>query len=259
MKIGFCAFEASPLSSVNIGSGQIHINFNHQLLNCFIDPGSLAGLKTFGIELASAHPFQISGITQETAVLGIPVKDWGFAAGYNSLGNKLYRETTFSLMVGKKFFGQMAIGTSLSYYELHIVNYGSAGTIGLNASLSYNILSNWILVTSFRNINAPRIGSSGEKLPQVVYTGFSAKVNKNVKIQGAWEQDMEFQGAIKFGIMSNFLNHLTVSAGYVSYPAQICAGLQLTLKNLSINYAVSVYQNIGRMSSQLGIGIRIHH
>lgn len=129
VKIGFCAFEASPLSSVNMGSGQIHINFNHQLLNDFIDPGSLAGLKTFGIELASAHPFQISGITQETAALGIPVKDWGFAAGYNSLGNKLYRETTFSLMVGKKIFGQMAIGTSLSYYELHIVNYGSAGTI----------------------------------------------------------------------------------------------------------------------------------
>jgi hypothetical protein len=259
VKIGLCAFEASPLSPVNMGCGQIHINFNQQLLNSFIDPGSLADLEIFGIELASAHPFQISGITQETAALGIPVKDWGFAVGYNSLGNKLYQEATFSFMAGKKIFNQVAIGVSLSYYKLHIVNYGSAGTIGLNASVSYNILPDWILVTSFRNINAPRIGSSHEKLPQVVYTGFSAKVHKNFRIHGAWEQDMEFQGAIKFGITSNIFNYLTVSAGYVSYPAQICAGLQLTLKNLSIDYGVSVYQNVGRLSSQLGIGIRIHH
>jgi hypothetical protein len=89
VNIGFCAFETSPTSSTNMGCGRSHINFNIQLLDFFIDPASLADLKIFGIEMVRAHPFQISGIIQETVAVGFPVKDWGLAAGYNTLGNQL--------------------------------------------------------------------------------------------------------------------------------------------------------------------------
>ena len=39
------AFETTPISGINYGSGKIKLNFSQRLLNCFNDPGRLGYLN----------------------------------------------------------------------------------------------------------------------------------------------------------------------------------------------------------------------
>jgi hypothetical protein len=160
--------------------------------------------------------------------------------------------------VAKAFKTRFSIGVNFILYQLKIDNYGAAYAPGLSASMRYNINDNWDWVTTIRNINAPKIGDIKEKLPQVVTTGFVVKMHEIITFATEWEQDLEYDGAVKFGISVEPIKHLGISVGYISDPGQLTAGLSIKLNKIYFEYGTITYNDLGLFTHQLGIGVNLN-
>ena len=161
------------------------------------------------------------------------------------------------LSVANSVKTRLSVGVNIILYQLKITGYGTAHIPGLSASMRYNINDNWNWVTTVRNINYPKIGTSKDELPQVVTTGFIGTVHEILTIATEWEQDLTYKGAIKFGVMVKPLSQLLFSVGYVSNPGQLTAGLSININKIYFEYGTIAYSDLGLFTHQLGIGVNL--
>lgn len=161
------------------------------------------------------------------------------------------------LSLAKSVKTRLSLGVNIILYQLKITDYGTAHASGLSASMRYIINDNWDWVTTVRNINSPKLGSSKDELQQVVTTGFIGTLYEILTIATEWEQDLEYKGALKFGIMVKSLKQLLFSVGYVSNPGQLTAGLSININKIYFEYGTIAYNDLGLFTHQLGIGVNL--
>ena len=208
-----------------------------------------------GGEVIWNRPFQINELQQTAFASACMYKNWGFGISASTFGNNIYSESMLALSAAKSFKSRLALGVNVMLYQLKITDYGTAHAPGLSASMRYNINENWDWVTTVRNINSPKIGTAKDELPQIVTTGFVGTVHEILTIATEWEQDLEYKGAIKFGIMLKPLKQLLFSVGYVSNPGQLTAGLTINYNKIYFEYGTIAYNDLGLFTHQLGIGV----
>lgn len=254
----FGAFESYPVSTVNVGLGNLKLSVKGDLIDVVNEPSSLIAFGSTGGEALWSKPFQISELRHIAFAGGMLYKRWGFGINVSSFGNKIYNESTFSLSAAGSFKQNLHLGISVHVYHLNINDYGNDQTVGLTASARYHINANWDWVSSIRNINSPKISSIEEKLPQIVTTGFIGTVHRLVKVAAEWEQDIEYEGALKFGVLVQPIEQVLLAVGYVSNPGQFTAGISLTINNLYFEYGTIAYNDLGLFTHQLGIGFNIN-
>ncbi|NOZ03197.1 MAG: hypothetical protein GXO92_01120 [FCB group bacterium] len=252
------AFDVFPVSYTYHGAGRTDMYaVNGSLLNAFGDPARLSARRDIGAVFSWRRLFQIKELQHKVWSVSAPVPGFGIAVGGSAFGNPLYRESLLALMVGKTVMNRLEIGFSILRYQLWIKNYGRAGTTGLNVSWRYYPGSDWSWSTSLRNLNAPEIGRSRERLPQVITTGLEMQYRSNISIRLEWEQDLEYKGGLKFGVTCEPVPWLGFSGGYASEPAQVDAGIFFTVNKLYVDYAVVFHQQINRLSMQMGMGVSL--
>lgn len=258
VKIIYAAFELTPRSTINIGTGKISLNTSGNFIDVINEPGSLVNFNHNGGEAIWNKPFQIKELQQTAIAGGLLYKQWGFGVGFVSFGNKIYSENVFILTVARTFKNKMNFGFGANIYQLKIDEYGMDHAVGINASLRYQINSAWNWVSTIKNFNFPQISETKENLPQIVTSGVIGKINDKLTIAAEWEQDIEFEGALKFGTQYNLLNQLIIFSGYISNPGQFTAGLSLKLNNIYFEYGTVAYIELGLFTHQLGIGFNIN-
>ncbi len=253
----FGAFETYPTSTANLAMGKINMNCKGNLIDIITEPSSIINFKMKGGEVIWNRPFQINELQQTTFALGLIYKNWGLGVGASTFGNNVYNESMLMLSVAKSVKTRLSLGVNIILYQLKISDYGTAHTLGLSASMRYNINDNWDWVTSLRNINYPKIGISKDDLPQVITTGFIGSIHGRFTIATEWEQDLTYKGAIKFGVMAKPLKQLLIMAGYVSNPGQLTAGFSININKMYFEYGTIAYYDLGLFTHQLGIGVNL--
>ncbi|MEE8341019.1 MAG: hypothetical protein V3R52_02870, partial [Candidatus Neomarinimicrobiota bacterium] len=174
-----------------------------------------------------------------------------------TFGNNIYNESMFVLGFANSVKNRLTVGVNIILYQLKISDYGTAHAQGLSVSMRYNINAKWYLVSTVRNINSPKLGSSKDELPQVVTMGFIGTVHEIITIATEWEQDLEYTGAIKFGVNVKPLKATSFSIGYVSNPGQLTAGLSININKIYVEYGTIAYTGLGLFTHQFGIGINL--
>lgn len=253
----FGAFESYPNSAFNAGMGNLSLNIKGNLFASINEPSSLIAFGTTGGEASWSRPFQIRELQQIAFAGGTRYNDWGIGFGISSFGNKIYNENIYTASIARAFKEKLKLGISVHLYQLHIDAYGNDQSVGLTTSVRYSINKNWIWVSSIRNLNSPKIGAIEENLPQIFTTGFSGNLNEMITIAAEWEQDIEYEGALKFGIAVKPIERLLLAVGYVSNPGQFTAGLSLTINNLYIEYGTIAYNDLGLFTHQFSIGFSV--
>ena len=249
------AFESYPISTANLAFGRLSLNGKGNFVDIINEPSSIIAFNMKGGEVIWNRPFQINELQQTAFATGFLYKNLGFGVSASTFGNNIYSESMLALSVAKSFKSRLAFGVNIVLYQLKIDDYGTAHALGLSASMRYNINENWDWVTTVRNINAPKIGTAKDELPQIVTTGFVGTVHEILTIATEWEQDLEYKGAIKFGIMLKPLKQLLFSVGYVSNPGQLTAGLTINYNKIYFEYGTIAYNDLGLFTHQLGIGV----
>lgn len=253
----FGAFEIYPTSTANLALGRINMNYNGKIIDIINEPSSIIAFNMKGGEVIWNRPFQINELQQTALASAFIYKNWGFGISASTFGNKIYNESMLGISVARSFKTRLSLGVNIILYQLKITDYGTAHAPGLSASMRYNVSDNWDWVSTVRNINSPKIGTSKDELPQVVTTGFVGTVHEILTIATEWEQDLEYKGAIKFGIMVKPLKQFSFSVGYVSNPGQLTAGLSININKIYFEYGTIAYSDLGLFTHQLGIGVNL--
>ncbi len=252
------AFDVFPVSYAYYGiGGRDSYAVNGDLLNAFGDPARLSARRSINGVFSWNRLFQIKELKHEVWSVSAPVLGMGIAVGGSAFGNPLYRESILALMIGKTIMKRLEIGISILNYQVRIRNYGQAAATGINISWRYYPAPDWYWNTSLRNINAPEIGRTRERLPQVITTGLGLQYRKNLKARLEWEQDLEYRGGLEFGLACEPVSWFGFSGGYASEPARINAGIFFSVNKLYIDYAIVFYQQINRFSMQMGMGVSL--
>jgi len=253
----FGAFESYPTSTANLAFGKINMNCKGNIIDIINEPSSIIHFNMRGGGVIWNRPFQINELQQTAFTSAFIYKNWGFGVSASTFGNKIYNESMLVLSVAKSVKARLLLGVNIILYQLKITDYGTAHAPGLSASMRYTINDNWDWVTTVRNINSPKLGSSKDELPQVVTTGFIGTLYEILTIATEWEQDLEYKGALKFGIMVKPLKQLLFSVGYVSNPGQLTAGLSININKIYFEYGTIAYNDLGLFTHQLGIGVNL--
>ena len=253
----FGAFESYPSSTGNLAFGRINMNCKGNILDLINEPSSIINFNMQGGEVIWNRPFQINELQQTAFASAFIYKNWGFGISAGTFGNKIYNESMLVLSVAKSVKTRLSVGVNIILYQLKITDYGIAHVPGLSASMRYNINDNWDWITTIRNINYPKIGTSKDELPQVITTGFVGTLHKYFTIATEWEQDLAYKGTLKFGVMVKPLRQMLFSVGYVSNPGQLTAGLSININKIYLEYGTIAYSNLGLFTHQLGIGVNL--
>jgi hypothetical protein len=253
----FGAFESYPTSTANLAFGRIYMNCKGNILDIINEPSSIINFNMNGGEVIWNRPFQINELQQTVFASGFIYKNWGLGISASTFGNNIYNESMLVLSIAKSVKTRLSVGANIILYQLKISDYGLAHAPGLSASMRYNINANWDWVTTIRNINSPKLGSSKDELPQVVTTGFVGTVHEILTIATEWEQDLEYKGAIKFGVIVKPLKPVLFSIGYVSNPGQLTAGLSININKIYFEYGTIAYNDLGLFTHQFGIGVNL--
>ena len=254
----FGAFESYPISTANLAFGRLNLNSKGNILDIINEPSSIINFNIKGGEVIWNRPFQINELQQTAFALGFIYKNWGLGISASSFGNNIYNESMLVLSIAKAVKPRLSLGANIVLYQLKISDYGTAHAPGLSASMRYNINENWDWVTTARNINYPKIGTSKDELPQVITTGFIGAMHKIVTVATEWEQDIAYKGALKFGVMVKAYKQILLSVGYVSNPGQLTAGLSININKIYFEYGTIAYSDLGLFTHQLGIGVNFN-
>ena len=237
--------------------GRINLNGKGNILDIINGPSSIINYNMKGGEVTWNRPFQINELQQIALASAFIYKNWGIGISASSFGNSIYNESMLALSIARSAKTRLSLGVNIILYQLKISDYGTAHAPGLSASMRYNINDNWDWVTTIRNINYPKIGTSEDKLPQVVTTGFVGSVHEIFTIATEWEHDIAYKGALKFGAMVKPYKQILFSAGYISNPGQLTAGLSININKIYFEYGTIAYMDLGLFTHQLGIGVNL--
>ena len=251
------AFETYPTSTANMAFGRLNLNGKGNILDIINEPSSIINFNMKGGEVTWNRPFQINELQQISVASAFIYKSWGLGFSASSFGNSIYNESMLVFSIARSVKTRLSLGVNIVHYQLKISDYETAHTPGFSASMRYNINNKWDWVTTIRNINYSKIGTSKDDLPQIITTGFLGDMHKIITLAIEWEQDLAYKGTIKFGVMVKPYKQLLFSAGYVSQPGQLTAGLSLNINKIYFEYSTIAYVDLGLFTHQLGIGLNL--
>ena len=185
-------------------------------------------------------------LPRQYGAVGLSAKRYGF---------ELYNETMFGLTYANAFEKKFLYGVTINYQHTFIKNYGDAGAIGIDIGMLGLVTESLTLGFAAHNINAPRIGLSGEELAQTYALGLSYKAPSNVLIVLDLEKDLRFPLSIKSGFEYRPVTAFSIRAGFSTDPSRFTGGFGVHYARLDIDYAIATHRDLG-ITNQLSLSLR---
>jgi len=221
----------------------------------FHNPAGLGVMAHRELTLFYCNPFGLRELTYGTGVGVLPTRMGVLALGFQSFGNRLYRESSFILSYGNLYGEDLCYGFNLRYMRLEIQGYGSDAALGVDTGLLIR-LSRRIKWGFFaRNLNRPIIGEKKEDIPQTYSTGLSLKPTENVLLALDLYKDVRFPVEVRFGTELKVLGSLYLRTGVGSNPSRFSTGIGISIGYLQIDYAFHTHQDLG-LTHQISVTLR---
>jgi len=221
----------------------------------FYNPAGLARLHfpELGI-FYSPQPFALPELKSFSFVFVYPTGIGSFGASARSFGFQLYREFSSSLAYANEFSG-ITGGVNFNYHSVSILNYGSAGTIGIDVGLLIPVLRNLRLGIAAHNVNGPTIGSSAEKLPQTFVSGISYQPLDGLCLVFDYQKEVGFPASPKFGFEYHVIDEVALLGGVADEPSTYAAGIGIRYLFFQMNYGFTTHQDLG-LTHQASLTLR---
>jgi len=247
------AFEHTTLAPLNVGTGLMVVNCSLQSTGTLIDPASIVQMTTPQMFLSWGNRFGLKALLHQSAAVSYPLSTFHLGLGTTRFGSSLYQETTVTFLAGKRVKPLLDVGVAITLYQLFIKDYSSQNSLGITLASRFHFTEQLEWSTTLQNVNSPNLNRYMEALPQIITTGVSYVPTPYVKTLFEWEQDLEYPGRAKFGILCNPLRWLRFALGYAANPGQVTGGVELSFSHFSFDYAATTHAQLG-LSHWLGLG-----
>lgn len=241
----FSAFEDLEVGARPLGMGSAFVAIADDVNGVYWNPGGVGWAPRSQFTAFYSQPYNLKELSLGAvgSVHRLPRGCLGL--GYQTFGNRLYQENTYLVAYGHSLGKRISLGASLKFMQLRIDGYGSDTTLGLDLGLRAKLTPKIDWGICAKNLNVPKMGMVGEKLPQSLSVGFGFRPVKGLIIGWDVYKDIRFPSQIRVGQEYKVLPGLTLRLGVGTNPSRFAAGFGLKLKVVSLDYALFTHQVLG--------------
>lgn len=176
------------------------------------------------------------------------------AAGVLHYGYELYTKNIISVSISVLPEEQFSAGVTLNYHHLSVKNYGSTGSVTIDAGILYNISEALRSGFSLRNLTRASIGKESNQLPVILTAGLSYSPQRMAEITFSFEKELESGADISAGIELFPVDFFVIRCGIASYPQSYSGGIGVIYGLLGFSYGLFSHSELG-LTHFLGINI----
>ncbi|MCH8556694.1 MAG: hypothetical protein LAT84_02675 [Balneolia bacterium] len=195
---------------------------------------SFYGIRNYGFsELTDvalsghyAHAFGTSGI------------------GLHTYGDDLFRESRFRAAHMYEYSG-IRVGLITNYTHVSIENYGSAGTLTLDAGIAYSIIEGLWVGARATNMNRGQIGEAREELPRELAVGVAYTLSDRATVSSDVVKDARFPMAYRGGLEVRIFEELYLRGGITTEPLTYSVGMGYNHSSFGVNIVAQQHYVLG--------------
>jgi competence protein ComEA len=241
----WAAFEENQSDARSLAMGGAWVALDNSASPDQPNPAALAWGAGWGASAGFSLPFGMSDLAAITSSCRIEWKNLGLGLGLSTMGNQLYRESSFRASASWRFPRMLSAGVSIGGQQLAIQGYGSSLAAGVDAGILGRPVPQLALGLAAKNLNRPRIGDPPQELAQQLAAGLCyspmerAVAVLQLQAQNGWPVQWRF--GQEFRLWRGF----SARAGYSAKPATISGGVGLEWANYTFSYAVRTHPELG--------------
>jgi hypothetical protein len=240
-----CAFEQRVVGARVASLGGSCLGFTNEVWSVNFCPGALALLETNEASfLYSPQPFGISELSVKAMAAAFPTNKGVIGFSAYTYGFELYKEFSTTLSYVNSLY-HVGVGVNISYNSLRIQQYGSASTIGCDIGVHIPFSDQFQSGIFVKNINAPTIGESHEKLPQLFEIGGTYSPLKEVHLTFDYQKELGFDASTRFGVEYWMVDWIALRGGISDQPSLSSGGIGLRYSPVRFDYAMTFHQYLG--------------
>ena len=200
--------------------------------------------------------FGLPELSRESVVATLPIRSQPISLRGGNLGTDLYRETEFSVGLGRRVLQGLAVGVEFAGHWLNIREYNSgsalSGTLGVLVE-PHDILA---VGAVWRNINRPQLSGYTDRLDESLTVGASVRVGDEGVVIFDIVQEPRHTAEYRFGAEARVHRNLSLQVGTRLEPMRPSAGIQLQTGRWYFHYAGDLHPDLG-VSHELGLSVRL--
>lgn len=222
----------------------------------FNNPAGLAqqNWREFSIYY-SPSPFGLKQLSNNSAVYHEPTNFGSFAIAYSNYGFELYKENSFFVSYSTNISKNIFLGTTFSYRNLSIKNYGSDNTLTILLGGIAYLTPDLRFGFAIDNITHSSFGNSENQIPMIFDLGLSYSLLSKLVINAAIEKEIDNNASLRVGIDYEIIKYLNLRIGAMNEPSSFSAGIGVNYSLFEIDYAVFNHQDLG-FTHQFGISLQ---
>jgi hypothetical protein len=211
----------------------------------YYNTAGIADIEKFQIIFSISSIFELKDLYQTDIIVNFPVVGHGVSVALNRLGNSLYQEVQLTAASKYEIVQKGALGLSVQYYSLSIKNYGNDSAIGISVSFLYDLSQEYSVGAMITNINKPRLGQIGEKLPQTINLGLSFTPSENLGFYIDSFHDSRFKNEIRAGFLFRPVKLVRFRAGIEDAINTYSFGIGFKSALIDFDYAIQIHSFLG--------------
>ena len=176
--------------------------------------------------------------------------DYGIKPGF-----ELYKENSFMVSYSTNISKNIFLGTTFSYRNLSIKNYGSDNTLTILLGGIAFLTPDFRFGFAIDNITHSTFGSSDNQIPMIFDLGLSYSLLSKLVINAAIEKEIDNNASLRVGIDYEIIKYLNLRIGAMNEPSSFSAGIGVNYSLFEIDYAVFNHQDLG-FTHQFGISLQ---
>jgi hypothetical protein len=189
-------------------------------------------------------PFGIGELSSVGALALLETPLGALGVSGERFGSGLYREITGTVTLARSFSG-VDLGLGLSLQNISIAGYGGASAFGVCAGIRGKLTRELAVAASARNLNAPRIGSSNEELPQDYRAAVSYDPAASLTLTADYAKQTGFEPSANVGVEYRFIEEFCVRFGFSQLPELSSAGVGIRAGMFRVDYALTYHTDLG--------------
>jgi len=198
-----------------------------------------AGMESVHHLIAGAgysNLYGVRSLQRTNGYVGFQSKGIHWGAGVGHYGNPAYSEISLNLVGSKRFTSDGIIGVGIHGYQLQIPEYGQARSLGIDLGLLWKVTPGVQWQFAYTNLNQPRLGQSGELLPQQAMTGFQFDPVEKIRAEIFLIQNLRY--ALRYGVGVGYapFSWGAVTANMITEPMRGSYGITIHWKSIRAYY-----------------------
>jgi len=210
------------------------------------NPAGLTQLTTLqGSVFFVPRQFDLPELKTASLAIAVPFTFASYGLSVEQFGFELYRETSLTVAAGRTIDGGVSAGVSLNLQRISIERYGSTQCLTVDVGLLASALEDLSFGFAVKNIGAAKIGSKGERLPQILLMGARSSPLPDFQLTLEMEKDTRYPFTVKAGVEQRFFDILALRLGAASNPDKFSGGFGIRFSYFEFSYAGYSHAQLG--------------